>query len=280
MPNNTLNNGFRLLETMARNPKPWSVAELAVTLDLPKSHVHRLLTSLVELGYLERPAQSRAYQVDVKLFELASALAAEHPLRRLSGTALRRLADQSRGSAYLIVWHDGAPLVLAVDHFGGRRPGTVLEVGKRLDRHSTASGKLFLAMLGLDPTAPELTSRTEYTIVDREQFTQELATIRATQVSISRGEAGSGIFAFAVPVYDREEKIVAAVGLVVETPRVKTTGEAIWVGHCAEAARNLSAALGFTGLYPVDVDAPVLPVRTTTNSAPAVAVSRPMQPKP
>lgn len=266
MPNNTLHNGFHLLEVMARNPKPWSIAELALHLDLPRSHVHRLLTSLTELGYVHRPQQSRQYQVDVKLFELASALAAEHPLRRLSGTGLRRLADRSHGSAYLIVWQNDAPMVLAVDHHAGKRSGAVLEVGKRLDLHSTASGKLFMALFGTQPNQDNLPAITPHTITDRAALARELATIRARNISISRREASAAIVAYALPVYDREEKIVAAIGLVVTADRARPEHDPQWVGACAEAARNLSAALGYTGLYPVDPDQPELALARSAES--------------
>ncbi|MGH7145317.1 MAG: IclR family transcriptional regulator [Planctomycetota bacterium] len=279
MPNNTLKNGFRLLETMARQPRPWSVAELAAHLALPRSHVHRLLTTLVELGYLTRPRGSQAargarrYQVDVKLFELAGALAAEQPLRRMSGAVLRRLADQTRGSAYLIVWHDEAPLILAADHFGGRRTGEAFDVGKRLDRYTTASGRLFLALrmtpgdletLLVGGTRGELPAK-----IDAERLRGDLATIRATSFAEILNPA-----AWALPVYDRDEQLIAAIGLVVSVERRAAEGAGPFIRAAAEAARQLSAALGSMRVYAVDPDAGVL----HASSGPPLTVGPPAVP--
>lgn len=141
--NQTLANGFRLLEWMAREWRPHSVREAAGALGLPASHIHRLLQTLVELGYV-RKTEKRKYYLTFKLFEPVAELAASHPLRVGGAPLLRQLSERWGGSAHLIVPETRGPLVILSDHAGGQRKVGDPELGKVLAADS-ASGRLFAA---------------------------------------------------------------------------------------------------------------------------------------
>ena len=63
--NNTLYNGFKLLDFLAVSAELVSVKELAEHFQLPNSHICRLLKTLVETGYVEQDPATRKYRISL-----------------------------------------------------------------------------------------------------------------------------------------------------------------------------------------------------------------------
>ena len=78
--NNTLANGLALLAELSATAQAHSVTELAGRLRVPKSHAHRLLQTLVEIGYAVQDGDRR-YRIGLEPLAISKALLANHPLR-------------------------------------------------------------------------------------------------------------------------------------------------------------------------------------------------------
>ncbi|MDF3059641.1 MAG: transcriptional regulator [Rariglobus sp.] len=238
--NHTLVNGLRLLERIAAGSGDFSVSELAAALSLPKSHVHRLLRTLLEAGYVEQSADTRKYRSDYRLLALAGPFAERLPLRVHGGPVLRGLSEAAQGSSYLAVLHQEAPLVIMSDPYRGLRPAHTLGVGERLVRHATAFGKLFLALKRLPVEAGELTRLTPCTITTLRELRTELAAIRRQGYSVNRCEHTRELYSFAAPVVDATGVLAGAVGLAIPAPVVIRRGEAHFIRLVVRAAEDLS----------------------------------------
>ena len=240
--NHTLVNGLRVLEAVSAECREFSVAELSVGLGLPKSHVHRLLRTLVESGYVAQSADTHKYRSDFRLLALAGPMAEAMPLRVQGGPVLRALAQVTRSDAYLAVLHAGAPLIVMSDCYRGRASAHALGVGMRLSRHASAFGKLFLAVKRLPVKAEELKRLTPATITTVRGLNEELAAIRRQGFSVNRAENGA-IFSFAAPVQAVTGELLGAVGLAVEPALAARMGEEALVTRVVEAAAALSERL-------------------------------------
>ncbi len=237
-PNRTLVNGLRLLEFMAGSDRPYSVAELAREFSLPKSHVHRLLQTLVALGYVRRPRDSRLYAVDVQVFALAAALADHHPLRVAAGPTLRWLAGHGQ-AATLCVWHRDRPMSLAHDTRDGvPLPG--FSLGRFFHVHASATGKLFAALLRVDPVALERI--TPNTITTRRGWLAEARRIRRDDLAVNRCENNVTAWSFAVPIRSAQGELLAAVGLRVAREAAEAN-EQHYPPLVTEAAARIESAL-------------------------------------
>ena len=60
---------FALIEQLAAHPKGASLQRLAQETELAKSTVHRLLASLVGLGYVVQDETNGKYRLTLKMFE-------------------------------------------------------------------------------------------------------------------------------------------------------------------------------------------------------------------
>lgn len=239
--NHTLINGLRVLGHVARTHRGFTVSELAATLGLPKSHVHRLLRTLVDAGYVTQSPDTRKYRSDYHVLALAGPFAENLPLRVHGGPVLRTLSGATRSGAYLAVPHQGAPLIIMTDLYRGKKAAHHIGLGDRLSRHASAFGKLFLALKRLPIEAGELRRLTPFTITTMRAMREELETIRRQGYSVNRRENGEGQYSFAAPVYGEVGELLGGVGVAVSCESVEARGEEFFVKLVINAAKTLSA---------------------------------------
>ena len=101
--NNTLVKGLGILEVLARSPQPVGITEIATRERLLKSDVHRLVQSLVDLGYVRQERASGAYFATVRLWELGFAVMGKTDIRKIAEPWMARLLDQTRETVHLSV---------------------------------------------------------------------------------------------------------------------------------------------------------------------------------
>ena len=210
----TVSKAFQVLELFRSRPV-LSAAECARLVEMPRSSVHRLLVSLVEVGALE-PAAGGGYRLALKMFEIGSQVPQQRWLYEAAYLPMENLAGRTKMSAQLAV-RAGHELVYIVKlrHTQDR---TRCRIGERNYLHATALGKVLLSYAP-DHVADELMERglfkfTPYTLVTREQLVRELARVRWDGYAIDREERSIGLVSVAYPVQDRSGRVVASVSLL------------------------------------------------------------------
>lgn len=144
--NNTLANGLALLGFLSRTAESFGVSTLAAELKLPKSHVHRLLQTLVATGYAVQEGDRR-YRIGLRPLEVSSALLHHLPLRAAALPVLHRLSKVTGLDALVSIPHDGAGLIIGVVYPDGHQGDPSATIGTRLAVGSTATGNLFAACI-------------------------------------------------------------------------------------------------------------------------------------
>jgi IclR family acetate operon transcriptional repressor len=168
------------------------LAKLAEETGLAPSTAHRLLTTMVDLGFIRQDEASRRYAPGPRLLGLVSA--AEQRLAALRAAALphmTELAGICGETAHLTIL-DG-PEVVFIEQVLGR--GTIrvdVKVGSRMDAHVTAAGQpLFDA--GLRRFTPNTLTRPEDL---RRDF--DIVRERGWASELEEHELGAGCVAAAV----------------------------------------------------------------------------------
>ena len=206
--NNTLRNGLRLLEHLAGTTDSFAVSALATSLELPKSHVHRLLQGLVEDGWVVQDGDRR-YRIGLKPLELSSALLAHLPLRRAALPVMRDLAQATGHEAVLAQLFDGAVLVIASENGKGQLD-PALAVGKRLPLDRSATGRLLAGYLTPSAQA-QLLAR--IAPADLALVQAHWTRARLEHRALNPPLPGSNVASLAVPVRTREQRVCGALGL-------------------------------------------------------------------
>ena len=246
-----LERGLRILGEFNRHSQVVSPPELARRLELPRSTVFRLLTTLESMGFVERTDGGNDYRLGLAVLRLGFEYLASLPLNELGQPLLRRLSEEIAYPCN-IVMRDGRSIVY-VTRVSPQAPASpfvgAVNVGTRLPAHATVLGRMVLADLGLAQL------RALYPEGELESFSAEtpktVAELHAlVRIDRERGYAiGQGFFepnisSIAAPVFDHSGHIVAALGVTINAGRFKDVQlDEARVEHIVGSVRQTAAEL-------------------------------------
>jgi IclR family acetate operon transcriptional repressor len=233
----SLTRAFALLETMADHDGTIGLSQLAAELELPLPTIHRLVRTLVDLGYL-RQEPSRQYVLGPRLIRLG-----EVSSRMLSIWArphLARLVDELGESANLAML-DGDQIVYVGQVPSRHSMRMFTEVGRRVLPHCTAVGKALLA----DMPAAEvrdllartgMPQHTPNTITDADRFSRALEQAAEQGFATDEGEQEIGVRCVAVAVPDAPTRLALSVSGPADRMSEELVGRAVPLLHEAGLA--------------------------------------------
>jgi DNA-binding IclR family transcriptional regulator len=247
----SLERGLRLVEAVALNGGPTSLAEAARRTGLHRSTAHHLLQTLVTLGYLRQNPETRGYELAAKPFLLTGRTWSPWQLAEIAQPFLAELTRRGGEGSSFAVYRDGAVTVVAKrEHDGPVR--VVQDVGAQRPLHCTAVAKAILPWLS-PPELSGLLARLRFvrytpkTIADRAGFEAELRRIRTAGYAIDDEEHIQGIRCIAMPVFGHAGQVVGS--LCTLGPKSRVTQQKLRELRVplAQLARALSERLGWTG---------------------------------
>jgi IclR family acetate operon transcriptional repressor len=220
----SIERAFTLLELMADAGGTLPLSQLANESGLPLPTIHRLLRTLVDLGYI-RQESSRQYVLGPRLIRLGDASS-----RMLSVWArphLARLVDELGESANLAML-DGDEIVYVAQAQSRHSMRMFTEVGRRVEPHCTAVGKAIMATMPIVEVREILKrsgmpSHTDTTITDLDEFTAQLAFSAEHGYAVDEGEQETGVRCVAVAIPDT----VSRLALSVSGPAGRVTDELV-----------------------------------------------------
>lgn len=231
-----------MLDAFSPTTPDLSLSELARRAGVSLPTAHRRAAELVDWGALERGNDGR-YRIGLRLWEVASLAPRGLGLRELSMPFLEDLYEVTHENVQLAV-REGLELVF-VERIAGRQAVPVLtRVGGRFALHATGVGLVLLAYAPArvqeQVLAAPLQTYTPKTISDPDRLREMLAAIRRNGYSISDGQVTMDALSVAAPIFGYDDKVVAAVSLVV---RAETAEPITLVPLVQAAARGISRGL-------------------------------------
>jgi IclR family transcriptional regulator, pca regulon regulatory protein len=242
--------GLDILELFSPQNTSLSMTEVVSLLKLNKSTVFRLLSTLETMGYLSRDPETRRYRPSLKVLHLGYTVINSLEVRQVARPHLERLAREIDETVSLCVL-DGSH-VTYVDRVRNKSiVGVLLKIGSRIPSHCATVGKVLLADLPSDEldiylNGTELTPCTSRTISEREALLVELMKARKNGYAICDGELAVGLRAAGAPIYNHQQKAVAAINVsgsstTISIKRLKK----IIVPAVVRTAAQISFALGY-----------------------------------
>lgn len=223
-----------VLEAFDGPRKTMGVTELSKQLSMPKPTIHRLLTDLVDAGFVDKLPWGR-YQVGMRLFELGTLARGAATLRSLALPHLHELYRYTGYTVYLTVADQGH--AVQIERLPApNRPQVQARWGARWSLHCSSGGKVLLAFGAADVEGyvGDIIPLTKYSIRDEARLRAELDMVRSQGYALSQQESLLGVYGVAVPVYDSKKRVAAAVGIAGHEhsvtglrPAVLKAGEAV-----------------------------------------------------
>lgn len=246
----TVRNAARLLKVFLSREDQLGVSELARRMNLGKSTVHRLLTTLVAEGLVEQDRETGGYRLGIVMFELGEAVRVHLDLHAAAGPVLAKLLEQTQESTQVGVL-DGVDVVYIDRLESSHSLRLFTETGRRVPVHCTSSGKVLLA--NADETTRErvlaqapLTALTPYTISDLPALRDELTRVRRRGWAEAVNEREVGIASVAAPIRDVHGDVVAAISIGGPVIRFSAAARRRFTPWVVEAAEAVSRRLGFS----------------------------------
>lgn len=203
---------FGLLEVIADHGGVASLSVMAQRSDLPLPTIHRLLRTLVDLGYL-RQQPSREYALGPRLIHLGDS--SGRMIATWARPHLARLVDELGETANLAML-DGDQIVYVAQVPSRHSMRLFTEVGQRVFPHCTAVGKALLSVLPAEQAEAILRrtgmqAHTDRTIVDPQALTEQLEWSRRHGYAVDEGEREIGVRCVAVPVRDAPARMAMSI---------------------------------------------------------------------
>ena len=244
-PGNAIERVVGTIEMLSTADGPMRLSDIATGLGIPKSAVHRILTSLAGRGWVEQ-SQSDTYGLTLRMPLLGQHVIARLGLTDLRQPILERLADRTRELVRMTELRGEA--LVWVGSARGRRSGLVYEANmtERIVPFATANGKAWLATLpdaealrialaaglGKSPDLPRAAATAA-------ELKRELDATRERGYGVTWQEAEDGVAAIAVTV-EAEKAIVGTMSVAGPIGRMGPDRVAETLPELRKAARSMA----------------------------------------
>ncbi|PLS18617.1 IclR family transcriptional regulator [Bacillus sp. M6-12] len=246
----SVKNGMRILRLFKRGQDELSVTEIAKNLNLPKSTAHRLITTMVNEGFLSKNPNTNRYRLGLSLLSLGGVIFSHRDLYIEAQPVLKRLVDQLGETAHIcLLEHDEVVYFVRTECKDSSR--LLTQMGRKSPFHCTSEG---LAILAFQPekTVKKLLSKnlyayTPYTITDNDSLKDELTKIKKSGYALSRDQFYEGFVGIAAPIRDFNGSVTSAISVIGPTSRITEDRYSYFIKHITNAAKEVSNLLGFYG---------------------------------
>jgi IclR family transcriptional regulator, acetate operon repressor len=235
--------GADLLVRVLESEQPVALAELASASGIPKSTASRLLSALERRGLIEQDGERGRLRPGPAILRVAERGMLERNVVELARLSLDALGELSGETINLAVpARHGVEHVAQVDsrHF----LGTGQWLGRTVDYHCTAVGKIFLAFGRAAVAAAPLRSHAPATVTDPEQLREQLELVRRREYATAVDELEPGLTAIAAPVRGARGDVVAALSITGPTLRLTPKRILELAPKLIDEAQALSRRLG------------------------------------
>jgi IclR family KDG regulon transcriptional repressor len=239
---------FRILEELSLT-ELLGLREVTQATGIPKSTVFRILSTLVELGYVTRDLE-RNYRISPRLGRLVSDEATSEELRRLALPLMLELRNKYGETVNLGVQQADHVTYLEVvpSEFALRLQESR---GASVPVHASALGKAILAFSPQDSVRELIRSHkfesvTERTISDAEEFFNELKRVRHVGFAFDRGEGSMLAVCVGAPILDSMGNAIAAMSISGPASRFNPKKNAPVLASLVKGTLELSRAFAQT----------------------------------
>jgi IclR family pca regulon transcriptional regulator len=215
----SLGRGLTIIQAFDADHPSLSYSDVARRTGLTRAAVRRFLLTFVELGFMR--VDDGRFSLRPKVLSLGYAYLSSLSLPDIARPHLRDLANRTSESASLTVLDDDS--IVYVAQVTAARPMAVrIDVGTRFPAYATATGRVLLASapgpwLESYLSQVNLVPLTAHTVSSVAQLRQALDVVRRDGYAHVDQELDSSLRALAVPVRDRDGRVVAAMSVSTHT---------------------------------------------------------------
>ncbi|MBN1835292.1 MAG: IclR family transcriptional regulator [Spirochaetales bacterium] len=249
---NSIVRAVAILDTLEREGR-LSFTEILRRMDLPKSTLYKILTTLERAGLVRKERISGRYVLGVKLIELGTSAKMQLEIREVAQPVMKALHRELDYLTINLVVRI-ADEIIVIECFESENwyrynfsyPASI---GIRAPLHCTGAGKAILAYLEPEQVehiiAQGLERFTAQTITERGVLLEELQKVRAQGFAVGNTEHDEQIRTIGAPIFDQEGRVIAALSVLGIPSRVTLERVPSLAPLVVRAATEISTQLGY-----------------------------------
>jgi DNA-binding IclR family transcriptional regulator len=244
----SITKAMKVLSAFDQDCFEMSIGEIAHRSGVPKSTVHRIVSSLAEWNIIETGPDGKC-RLGLKLFQLGSLVLFKMDVRKEAIPFLKELSTRRETTAHLAI-RDGNQAIY-IEKI--EQPNSFVQysqVGKHLPLHCTGIGKVLVADLP-EETIGRLMGQsfpryTENTITNLADLLKHLRQVRKNGYAVDNEELISGVKCVAAPVFNYRGEVVAGVSLSTTSSLMDKTAIRKLTEELVRVGTQISMRLGFS----------------------------------
>lgn len=243
---------FSVLESLVEDRRA-TLADLAGRAMTSKATAHRLLATMIELGYVEKDDDTERYGLTLKLFSLgARSIQDRSDLLWAADRVMAKLSRLTGESINLgVLDHTDEKVVYTHKYDSHYNLSMQSTLGKRNPLHSTSLGKALLAWR--DPREiDERIARMKFEVSAPNTITDPATLLADLEATRERGyaeeieESEAGVRCMAVPIFDHLGRPVAAMSIAFPLFRFQEDRKPEIARTIIKLGHEASISLGYT----------------------------------
>lgn len=248
----SVDRSLQILELLKEKPEGMGITELANKLDVAKSTIHRLVSTLESHQYIQRSADQTSYRLGLKFIEMYHVVVDELNILEVARNVLEELSERTSKIAHLVMIEEDHQ-VIYLDKVETQSTIRIYSrTGRKAPLHCTGVGKAILAYSSDEKlndflSTKELFKLTDRTITDATEFQNELEKVRQNGFAIDDEEHEEGIRCIAVPIFDHLGSATYAISITGTVPQMSEERLAEYLPILKQAGKEISRRLGYKG---------------------------------
>lgn len=237
-----------ILGALRQAGRPLTVTDVSQALGLHRTTTHRMMMSLVDVGFIHHDPERGLYRLGLGLVELGTAVLQQIDLVSVARPYVLDLSNRTNETTFLAVLHDRSAVYVEKAE-SPRSVRTSVTVGQRHPLHATSVGKAILAFLPPDQRdrilmGYTLTQYTEKTITLLPDLLTELDRTRERGFALQLEERDPDVNGLAAPVFTADGLVGA---LCISGPSNRMTPDVLaeFAGWITSAAAVISRKCGY-----------------------------------
>ncbi len=208
--------GLDIIEAMSGQYEGVSLSQVAEAVGLDRATARRFLLTLLNKGYLRQ--SGRKFFLAPKILSLGYAYLASSPLREIAVPYLKQVAEKTQQGCSLGILDDDEVLYLGSEQSASRVIARQIGAGVRLPAYCTSIGRIVLGNLTAEALKGYSTrvSIVRHTVHTKTHWRDIFAAVeqgRSQGWTFVDQEVEDGLRSIAVPIRDRDAKIIAGINV-------------------------------------------------------------------
>lgn len=244
----SIDRAVAILECFTEENKELRLGEIADRLDLNKSTVHGIVSTLKYHGFISQNEETQKYKLGIRFIEFGDFVSNSINIRKAAKPIIDEVCLKIQETVQIAML-DGIDVLWIDKSESTKSIKITTKIGSRLPAYTTADGKVVLCYKDKEKLKDYLPKKipkyTKNTITNKTVFMKRLEEIKKDGYAIDNEEFVEGLICVAAPIFDHEGKVRFSLSTTGPAFRMNKERVKELIVIIKEAADEISRRIGY-----------------------------------